>query len=168
MPGVEAAALAARIRRDTGLEALTSRGFMWRTIWYYVTHTGIPINFGITVTLGFIVGAAVVGQTFYLFIVENLRHFASLKAIGVANGALLRMVLVQGAFIAFVGYGAGIGLAALFFEVMARVWTEARGMTMPWEVMLGTAAAVAAMIALAGAVSIRRVLRLDPAIVFRG
>jgi putative ABC transport system permease protein len=166
-PGVEAHALALRIRAETGLQALTARGFMWRTIWYYIAHTGIPINFGITVTLGFIVGAAVVGQTFYLFIVENLRHFAALKAIGVSNRALMRMVLVQGAFIGFVGYGIGIGLAALFFDAMARVWTEARGMAMPWQVMLGTAAAVIAMIALAGAVSLRRVLRLDPAIVFR-
>lgn len=164
--GVDAARLAARIRDETGLQALTARGFMWRTIWYYIVHTGIPINFGITVMLGLIVGAAVVGQTFYLFIVENSRHFASLKAIGVTNSALVRMVLVQGAFIAFVGYGVGIGMAALFFEVMVHLWTEARGMIMPWQVMLGTAVAVVAMIALAGTVSIRRVLRLDPAIVF--
>ena len=167
-PGVAPAALARRIRDETGLEALTWRGFMWRTIWYYVERTGIPINFGITVALGFIVGAAVVGQTFYIFVLENLRHFASLKAIGVGNGTILWMVLLQALFIALVGYGVGIGLAALFFEVMARVWIEARGMTMPWEVMLGTAAAVVAIIALASIASVRRVLLVDPAVVFRG
>ena len=37
--------------------------------------TGIPINFGITVVLGFIVGTAIAGQTFYLFTVENLKQF---------------------------------------------------------------------------------------------
>jgi putative ABC transport system permease protein len=167
-PGVAPAALTRRIRNETGLEALTWRSFMWRTIWYYVKRTGIPINFGITVALGFIVGAAVVGQTFYIFVLENLRHFASLKAIGVGNRTILWMVLVQAIFIALVGYGLGIGLAALFFEVMARVWIEARGMTMPWEVMLGTAAAVVAIIALASLASVRRVLLVDPAIVFRG
>ena len=35
---------------------------------------------GITVALGFIVGAAVVGQTFYIFVLENLRQFGALKA----------------------------------------------------------------------------------------
>jgi len=167
-PGVSPPALAGRIRQQTGLEALTWRGFMWRTIWYYVKRTGIPINFGITVALGFVVGAAVAGQTFYIFVIENLRHFASLKAIGVGNGALLRMVLVQAMFVALVGYGVGIGLAALFFEIMGRIWIEARGMTMPWEVMLGTSAAVVAIVALASVASLRRVLLVDPAVVFRG
>ena len=33
---------------------------------FYMQKTGIPINFGITVLLGFIVGMAIAGQTFYL------------------------------------------------------------------------------------------------------
>jgi putative ABC transport system permease protein len=73
------------ITAETGLKALTWRDFAFATIGYYVKRTGIPVNFGITVALGFIVGAAVVGQTFYIFVLENLRQFGSLKAMGVAN-----------------------------------------------------------------------------------
>ena len=47
--------------------------------------TGIPMNFGITVLLGFIVGTAIAGQTFYLFTIENLKQFGALKAMGVGN-----------------------------------------------------------------------------------
>ena len=45
-------------------------------------YTGIPINFGIAVVLGFIVGTAIAGQTFYNFTLDNLRQFGALKAMG--------------------------------------------------------------------------------------
>jgi putative ABC transport system permease protein len=63
-----------------GLKAVTRQEFIDLTIDYYLKRTGIPINFGITVLLGFIVGAAIAGQTFYLFTVENLKQFGALKA----------------------------------------------------------------------------------------
>jgi putative ABC transport system permease protein len=77
-PGTSAAEVCGRIRERTGLQALTPDQFRWKTIGYYLRSTGIPVNFGITVSLGFIVGAVVAGQTFYLFVLENLRHFGAL------------------------------------------------------------------------------------------
>jgi putative ABC transport system permease protein len=105
--GEDAHLLARRIAIETGLKALTWRDFTWATIGYYLKRTGIPVNFGITVALGFIVGAAVVGQTFYIFVLENLRQFGSLKAMGVANYTILRMVLLQAAVVAGTGYSIG-------------------------------------------------------------
>lgn len=58
-------------------------------------NTGIPVNFGITIAIALIVGLAVAGQTFYMFTIENLRQFGALKAIGVTNGRLIGMVLLQ-------------------------------------------------------------------------
>ena len=57
------------------MQALSNDGFAWLTIMYYMRRTGIPINFGTTVLLGFIIGAAIAGQTFYLFTVSNLKQF---------------------------------------------------------------------------------------------
>jgi putative ABC transport system permease protein len=34
------------------------------TIAFYLANTGIPVNFGITIALAFLVGAVVAGQTF--------------------------------------------------------------------------------------------------------
>ena len=90
-PQMDPHVLAQRISAETGLKALTWSDFALATIGYYLKRTGIPVNFGITVALGFIVGAAVVGQTFYIFVIENLRQFGALKAMGVANGTILRM-----------------------------------------------------------------------------
>ncbi len=167
-PGQDAAAVAARISAETGLQATTSDGFARMTIGYFLRNTGIPINFGITIALGFIVGAAIVGQTFFLFVVENLKQFGALKAIGVSNAAILRMVLLQAGVAAATGYALGIGMAAAFFHFVAEASEALRGLVLPWEIAAGVAAAVLAIIAVAGFASVRRVLVVDPAIVFRG
>jgi len=132
-PGVDTHQLAQRIAAETGLKALTWRDFTWATIGYYLRRTGIPVNFGITVALGFIVGAAVVGQTFYIFVLENLRQFGALKAMGVANGTILRMVLLQATVVAGIGYAIGIGLCAGFFEITSRISINLRGFALPWQ-----------------------------------
>jgi putative ABC transport system permease protein len=167
-PGVDSQLLAHRIAAETGLKALTWRDFAWATISYYLKRTGIPVNFGITVALGFIVGAAVVGQTFYIFVIENLRQFGALKAMGVGNGTILRMVLLQAMVVAGIGYAIGIGLCAGFFEITSRVSIDLRGFELPWQVALGTACAVLVIIVIASFASLRKVMVVDPAIVFRG
>ena len=58
-------------------------------------YTGIPINFGIAVALGFLVGTAIAGQTFYNFTLDNLRHFGASRRWAHGNGLLLRMILLQ-------------------------------------------------------------------------
>jgi putative ABC transport system permease protein len=167
-PGEEPHALAKKISAETGLKALTWQDFSFATIGFYLKRTGIPVNFGITVALGFIVGAAVVGQTFYIFVLENLRQFGSLKAIGVTNRTILRMVLLQSMVVAGIGYAIGIGLCAAFFELTSRVSINLRGFELPWQVAAGTAGAVFVIISIASLASVRKVMVLDPAIVFRG
>jgi putative ABC transport system permease protein len=167
-PGQDPRALAVRISAETGLKALTWQDFTWQTIYYYIRRTGIPVNFAITVALGFIVGAAVVGQTYYIFVLENLRYFGALKAIGVANRTIVRMVLLQAMVVAGLGYAIGIGMCAAFFEVSSRTSINLRGFELPWQVAVGTAGAVLVIIVVASLVSVRKVLVVDPAIVFRG
>ena len=165
VPGVDPEEVCRRIEERTGLQALTRSQFVWKTIRYYLEKTGIPVNFGITVFLGFLVGTAIAGQTFYLFTVENIRQFGALKAMGTSNWTILWMVLAQAVQVGVVGYGLGVGLAALFGQAV-------RGGTrlsffMPWQVLAITAAAVFLIVLLASLLSIRKVLVVDPAIVFR-
>ena len=84
------------------------------TINYYLKYTGIPINFGITALLGFLVGTAIAGQTFYNFTIENLKQFGALKAMGATNLRIVGMILLQATVVGLLGYGIGVGLAALF------------------------------------------------------
>lgn len=167
-PGVSAGELAARIHAATNLRARTWHEFAWDTVNYYLSRTGIPVNFGITIGLGFLVGAAIAGQTFYLFVIENLKQFGALKAIGVSNRRILGMVMLQAAVVGVIGFSIGSGLSAAFFEFTSKNVTNLRGFFMPWEVMLGTGVAVMGIILIVSVISVRKVLVLDPALVFRG
>ncbi len=165
-PGLTREEVCDRIRAQTGLQALPREAFLWKTIWFYIRSTGIPVNFGITVALGFIVGTAVAGQTFYLFVLENLRHFGALKAMGVPDRGVLAMVVLQASVVGVLGYGIGMGMAAGFFAITGNM-THLRAFFIPWQVMAGTATAVGVIILLASAMAVRRVWVLEPAVVFR-
>jgi putative ABC transport system permease protein len=158
--------LCRRISEQTGLLALSTEQFAWSTIEFYLHFTGIPINFGITVLLGFVVGIAIAGQTFYLFTIENLKQFGALKAMGVSNLRLVGMILLQALVVGVIGYGLGVGLAALFFEATSST-PHLAGFFLPWQVLFITAAAVLVIVAMSSLLSIRKVLVLEPAIVFR-
>ena len=131
-------------------------------------RTGIPVNFGITIALGFVIGAAVAGQTFYLFTLDNLKQFGCLKAMGVSNLRIVGMVLIQALVVGVLGYAIGFGLAALAEEVIAaRVKGVPPAMYMTWQIPLGSATAAGLIVIGASLLSLRRVLRLEPASVFR-
>jgi putative ABC transport system permease protein len=166
-PGLTATEVCQRIEKQTSLTALTPQQFHWRTILYFLGSTGIPVNFGITITLGFVIGVAIAGQTFYLFTVENLKQFGALKAMGLSNVRIVGMILLQALVVGFIGYGIGMGLAALFFASTSHI-THLAGLHIYWQVMAGVGVAVLIIVMLASLLSIRRVLVLEPAVVFRG
>ncbi|MCX7110503.1 MAG: ABC transporter permease [Proteobacteria bacterium] len=164
MPGQDVPALAQRIRKTTGLAAYSQQEFKDLTVNYYLKNTGIPINFGVSVALGFIVGAAIAGQTFYNFTLENLRQFGVLKAMGASNWTLLRMILLQAVLVGSIGYGLGVGLTALFGYAMRNTILAFK---FPWQLLAFSGAGVTLICIFAALISIRKVIKLEPAIVFK-
>jgi putative ABC transport system permease protein len=164
--GIAPEALTQAIAGHTGLRARTTQEFRWDCIRYYLANTGIPVNFGITITIALIVGTVVAGQTFYLFTVENLKQFGALKAIGVTNRRLVAMVLLQAFTVGAIGFALGTGLAAVFFEITAQKLAT-RGIVLLWQNVALTGACIFFVVIVASILSIRRVLVLEPAAVFR-
>jgi putative ABC transport system permease protein len=165
--GVTPAELADRIVKATGLKARTQEQFRWDCIRYYLAHTGIPVNFGITIAIALVIGLVVSGQTFYLFTIENLRQFGALKAIGVTNQRLIGMILLQALTAGFIGYAFGTGMAAAFFEIFSHQ-IATRGFILMWQNAVGVGVLMLVVVIAASLLSIRRVLVLEPAAVFRG
>jgi putative ABC transport system permease protein len=163
-PGLSSDTVARRIASTTGLGAKTSDQFSEMTIMYYLKYTGIPFNFGITALLGFLVGTAIAGQTFYNFTLENLKQFGALKAMGATNLRIVAMILLQAAVVGLLGYGIGVGLAAWFGYAVRG--TELAFFTW-WPILPVTAGAIVLICVLASLFSVQRVIRLEPAIVFR-
>lgn len=165
-PGVDHQQLVARIEAETGLRARTRDQFAQDGIDFIVENTGIPLNFGITVALGFVVGVAIVGLTFSLFIRDNIKQFGALKAIGVANGTIRRMVAAQAGLVGLIGYGLGVLGTIAFIWGFSAVPTF-KGFYIPWQIPLISLVAVVLILALTGWIALRRVLKTEPAAVFR-
>lgn len=163
--GVPVADVIHRIRTETGLGAFTEEDFGLKTIMWVLNNTGIGINFGTTILLGFIVGMAIAGQTFYLFTIENLRQFGALKAMGASTVTLARMILLQALTVGLTGYGVGVGLATAFGVLTAQ------GGNLPfaetWQLLLLVLVALLTICLVSASVSILKLMRLEPAIVFR-
>lgn len=164
-PGVDLHLLCDRLTQDTGLAAYTNEEFRWKTVMYFVQNTGIPINFGIAVGLGFIIGTVITGFMFFSFTVDNLRYFGTLKAMGASDNRLLGMIIVQSMSVALIGFGLGVGLAALFG---ASARNSPLAFRMPWQLLFMSGGAVAIICTLSAMVSIRKVISLEPAVVFKG
>jgi putative ABC transport system permease protein len=163
-PGENLKVLCQRIQRLTGLKAYTKDEFKDLTVRYYLKYTGIPINFGVSVFLGFLVGAAIAGQTFYNFTLENLRYFGVLKAMGTSERTLLYMIIFQAIIVSFIGYGIGLGCTGLFALLTQKSMIAFR---FPWQLFVFSIVGVTFISSLAAFLSIRKVIKLEPAIVFK-
>jgi putative ABC transport system permease protein len=161
-PGLDVAKLARQITRETGLAAYTADEFKDLSLWYFIKNTGILINFGMITLVGFIVGAVVSGIMFFNFTQDNLRHFAVLKAIGASARQLLGMVLLQATIVGVIGYGIGIGLASIM--AMSSSTFQVKFTT---GLLAFSAGGVLLICVLAAGFSVVKVLRLEPAVVFK-
>jgi len=164
-PGVDPDALAARITEETGLAALKPHDYSMRTLGYWMGETGIPINFGIAIALGFFVGVAIAGQMFYNFTLDNLRYFGAFKAMGASTPRLLGMVALQALVAGVLGLGLGLGAVSAFGLNAAG---GKLAFKMLWQIPLIAAGAVLVICVLASVLSMWKVVRLDPADVFKG
>jgi len=120
----------------------------------------------VLLTIGFVVGAAVVGLTIYTATIERSREFGVMKAVGGSPGFVYRIVLSQSAMLTtagfLVGLGAAIGVARLASEATPEFVTDFRLFDIG-GVLIGAAA----MAFVASLVPVRRINSIDPATVFR-
>lgn len=164
-PGADLAAVRAEIaRRLPYNDVYTAAEWAARSRSYWVASTGLGLNMYITVFLGCLVGVVVVAQTLYTSTLEHLKEFGTVKAIGGSNRDIYRILGVQAALAAVVGFLAGGALSAALAPTMAKV-----GLKLIVPVPLaGAVFAGTLLFCLAAAfVSFRKVAKIDPALVFR-
>ncbi len=163
--GQDAKSVAERIETETGLKSYTEAGFKESTVWWYVKNTGIPASFGTTVLIGIIVGLAVCGQTFYSFVLENLKYLAALKAMGTGNLRLCGMLVLQSVSVGIIGFG--LGALGTWGFAMATLKKQQPPFFLPAYVPIGVFALIMLICLFAALLGIIKVSRLDPATVFR-
>ena len=139
--------------------------FCTSTVWWYVKNTGIPISFGTTVVIGFIVGVAIACQTFYSFVLDNLKHLGALKAMGMSNFRLSVMLIFQALTVGLIGFGLGLLATAGF--AMGALEKGQPPFSMPWQIPVAAFCVIQVICMLAALLGIIRLSLYEPAMVFR-
>jgi putative ABC transport system permease protein len=152
-------------RRLPDSEALTTEAFVGRTAHYWLVNTGVGAMNVLAAILGLLVGGAIVAQTTHARTMELLKEYGTLKALGATDRELAGVVLLQ----ALATGAAGFLLGLLLAVATAGVVNQGRLL-----ILFGTASVICLalltllMCAGAAVLSIRGVVRLEPAIAFRG
>ncbi len=152
------------VNQRPDLSAYTAAEFARITEDYWVSRSGVGGAFGFTALLGLFVGAVLVGQTLYAVTKEHLRELATLKAIGASGGEVAAFVAWQAGFLGAVGGAAGTAMA---FGLQRALATMSLSVVLSPGVLALGGACVLAMCASASAWSVRAVLGVEAAEVFR-
>jgi putative ABC transport system permease protein len=99
-----------------------------------------------------------------MFILDNLKFFGALKAMGTSNGTIVRMVFLQTIVAGLIGYGIGLGGACISGMLFSRIGLAFQ---MPWQVPASSGVAIVFCCLVAAMLSLLRVLRLESAVVFK-
>jgi putative ABC transport system permease protein len=170
--GMTSRQAALQIEKETGLRAYVNadfgtgdKDFNTSTVWWYVKNTGIPISFGTTVVIGFIVGVAIACQTFYAFVLDNLKHLGALKAMGMSNFRLSTMLIIQAVTVGIIGFG--LGLLATSGFAMGALNKGQPPFYMPWQIPVAAFCVIQVICMIAALMGIIRLSLYEPAMVFR-
>ena len=164
--GVTPEELSRRInKRVPNIDAFTTAEFSHKTRMYWMMSTGAGAALALAAALGFIVGMVVVVQTLYATTMDHLGEFATLKAMGAPDGYITRIVLAQAGMSAVAGYGLGILICLVVVEL--RKYGDA-ALVLPWQMALSIFGLTLIMCMGASVISIRKIMHIDPAVVFRG
>lgn len=140
------------------------QGFIDRTVNYWTIQTGMGMAFFLTAILAVLIGGAIVGQTIYAGTMEHLRDYGTLKAMGARNGDINLVILAQAAASAVLGF-----ILGMVVTLAARGGIEGAGVAMQLPLTLISAVFVIILTTCLAAawISVRKVKRVDPVMVFR-
>lgn len=151
--------------RVTDVDVFTTQQFSRMTTFYWMFTTGAGVAVLIAAALGLVVGFVVVAQTIYATTVDHIREFGTLKAMGAPNSYVYKVIMKQAALSAVIGYVLGV-IVSLF--VVHASQKGGAAILMPAPMAVGMFFLTLTMCVGAALVSINKVTRIDPAMVFRG
>ncbi len=166
VPGTDLEELRRRLsERVADVDVYTTAEFSRKTRFYWMFTTGAGIAVLLAAMLGLVVGVVVVTQTIYATTMDHLREFGTLKAMGASNRYIYRIIIQQALISAVLGYALGM-VVSLFVVRASREGGAA--ILLPASLAAGLFALTVAMCIGAAMVSINKVTRIDPAMVFKG
>ena len=124
----------------------------------------LGISFGTSTGFGLVIGFIIVMLSMYSSVLDNLREFGTLKAIGLGNLDLMRLLVVQSVLYALVGTVIGLGMVA---GAAQGIRSPNLALLVPHWLVLLTPVVMIVLCMLASLLALWRVARLEPGMVFR-
>lgn len=165
VPGADPEGMRAELAaRLSDVEVLTRDEFSRRTQFYWMFTTGAGLALLVAAAMGLAVGIVVVSQTLYATTIDHLPEFGTLRAIGASSRYLYGVIVRQALLSAGAGYAVGI---LLVLAIVRAARSSGPAILLPPPMVAGLFVLTLAMCIGAALISIRKVTRLDPAMVFK-
>ncbi len=165
-PGADVEAVRGRLQAqlpDSDVHTTSEFSSMTRQYWMFTTGAGVAVL--LAAALGLVVGIVVVAQTIYATTMDHLKEYGTLKAMGANNSYLYRVIIEQAVASAVVGYVLAMGVS---YFVVKGSQSGGAAILVPAQMVVGMLGLTIVMCVGAALVSINKVTRLDPAMVFKG
>ncbi len=165
VPGVDLERLKREIRsRVPNIDVYTKAELSRKQAFYWMFGTGAGVTVLIGALLGLLVGVVVVAQTIYASTMEHIREYGTLKAMGASNGYIYMMIIKQSVVSGLIGYAVGMAISLTVSQMSLKGTTA---IILSWPLVAALLCLTVLMCAGASIVSINRVTRIDPAMVFK-
>lgn len=142
----------------------TTDEFSKKTRRYWTVNTGMGTALLAVALLGLVIGTVIVGNTIYTATTEHLKEFGTFKAMGASNWNLYKIIIEQALVNSVVGYGMGMFVSYWVIQAMRKGNLQ---VLLPWPVLVGVYVVTALMCLGSSVLSIYKVTKIDPALVFK-
>ena len=149
-------------RRD--ILVMTTSEFSSKTFTYLVESTGIGASFATSTSFALLIGLVIVSLSMFSSVIDNIREFGTLKAIGATNANLAVILLVQASLFGIVGSVIGLAIVSRISE---GIRSAALSLVLPPWLILGTIPVMTLMCLAACLLALLRIRKIEPGMVFR-
>lgn len=146
-----------------GVEVVTKPQFSSR-ITSYLIGAQLGITFGTSTAFALIVGFVIVALSMFSAVVDNVREFGTLKAMGATTFDLAKLLMVQAVLYAFLGTTIGLFLAG---GMAAGIRSAQLVLIIPNALLFGSYPAMMLLCVVASVLAVYRVRNIEPGMVFR-
>jgi putative ABC transport system permease protein len=146
------------------VDVYTAEEFSSKTRRYWTVNTGMGTALLAVALLGLVIGTVIVGNTIYTATTEHLKEFGTFKAMGASNWNLYKIIIEQALVNSVVGYGMGMFVSYWVVQAMRKGNLQ---VLLPWPVLVGVYVVTALMCLGSSVLSIYKVTKIDPALVFK-
>jgi putative ABC transport system permease protein len=163
-PGVDPREVAARLAALLPETRVMTREEYASTIVSALLRDQLGISFATSTFFGVIVGFVIVALSMFSAVVDNVREFGTLKAMGARTLDLAKLLFVQAIAYATIGSAFGLFLVTRMAE---GIRSPNLVLVLPWWMYAGTFVFMAALCVVASSLALVRVRSVEPGMVFR-